>query len=112
MSNRWEIDFNINEITEDIKNAVETWQNTTGVAEVAEVQANTPVLTGNLRRSITFKKLNSGTKYTLRIGSALVYAAKVEYENKSYIRSTLNRDISNIKTSLLQAIRSGLNNND
>ncbi len=110
MSSRWKIDFNINEITEDLKNAVETWQNTTGVTEVAEVQANTPVLTGNLRRSITFKKVNNGTKYALKIGSSVIYSAKVEYGKRSYLRSTLNRDIGDMKNSLLQTIRRTLGN--
>lgn len=106
---KWIIDFNVDEITECFRNAIEEWQNDAGVGEVANVQSVTPVLSGALKKSITFKKVNTKTKYTLKIGSRLIYSAKVEYKNKSYIRSTLSNDIGDLKTSLLETIRRHLN---
>lgn len=105
MTNAWQFNFNAKAIFSSLKDKVDEWQDKVGVQEVAEVQANTPVLTGDLKRSITFKKINTSTKFTLKIGSALIYSAKVEYKNKSYIRSTLNRDVGELKTSLLETIR-------
>lgn len=64
--------------------------------ELAEMQSNTPVKTGALKRSETAitKVDDSGLKITW--GSPLVYAKKVEFKDKSYIRSTLKREIGNV----------------
>ncbi|MBS6006884.1 MAG: HK97 gp10 family phage protein [Clostridium baratii] len=66
------------------------------ITELAEMQSNTPVKTGALKRSETAvtKVDDSGLKITW--GSPLVYAKKVEFKDKSYIRSTLKREIGNI----------------
>ncbi|MDM0458201.1 HK97 gp10 family phage protein [Clostridium perfringens] len=67
------------------------------ITELAEIQSNTPVETGNLKRSITgeSKKINGVVK--IAWGSKVVYARKVEFKDKSYIRSTLKRDIVRIE---------------
>ncbi|MGG7159176.1 HK97 gp10 family phage protein [Clostridium perfringens] len=66
------------------------------ITELAEIQSNTPVETGNLKRSITgkSKKINGVVK--IAWGTKVVYARKVEFKDKSYIRSTLKRDIVRI----------------
>jgi len=46
---------------------------------VAEIQSRTPVKSGNLRRSMTHKKIEIISKmYKIRIGSSLPYAQAVE----------------------------------
>lgn len=110
MSEKWTMNFNNIEITDAIKQAINDWQDDAGIREVAEIQVNTPVLTGALRRSIDYEKKNKKLKYCLRFGSDLDYAGKVEYKNKSYLRSTLNRDIGDLETSLMQKIREAMQN--
>lgn len=60
--------------------------NNTGIECVAEVKANEPVVTGNLRRSITSSdvKLN-GNEYSMTIGSSLEYVQAVEYGHKQEV---------------------------
>lgn len=66
------------------------------ITELAEMQSNTPVKTGALKRSETSKTTFNIEGITITWGSPLVYARKVEFEDKSYIRSTLKREVSNI----------------
>lgn len=62
--------------------------------DIAEdVKKNTPVDSGDLRKSI--KATVKDKKIT--IGSDLPYAAKVEFEDKSYIRKTFNDKKDNIE---------------
>ena len=58
----------------------------TGIECVAEVKANEPVVTGNLRRSITSSdvKLN-GNEYSMTIGSSLEYVKYVEEGHKQEV---------------------------
>ena len=60
--------------------------NNTGIECVAEVKANEPVVTGNLRRSITSSdvKLN-GNEYSMTVGSSLSYARYVEEGHKQEV---------------------------
>ena len=55
----------------------------TGIECVAEVKANEPVVTGNLRRSITSSdvKLN-GNEYSMTVGSSLSYVRYAEEGHK------------------------------
>lgn len=77
--------------------------NEIGITEVASIQSNTPVKTGNLRRSINYLKPTKD-KHILKVsmGSNVVYAAKVEFENKSYLRSTLKADTKEIEATLIK----------
>lgn len=54
-----------------------------GVTGVAEIQSNTPVDKGILKKSITFKKLKAGDKYRITFGSKVIYAPIVEFKGKS-----------------------------
>ena len=60
--------------------------NNTGIECVAEVKANEPVVTGNLRRSITSSdvKLN-GNEYSMTIGSSLEYVKYAEEGHKQEV---------------------------
>ena len=60
--------------------------NNTGIECVAEIRANEPVVTGNLRRSITSSdvKLN-GNEYSMTIGSSLSYAKYAEEGHKQEV---------------------------
>ncbi|SCI99999.1 Uncharacterised protein [uncultured Clostridium sp.] len=63
-----------------------------GITGTAELQSNAPVRNGTLRRSITFKKANSESKYSITFGSSLDYATYTEFRNKSkgWMRNTMN----------------------
>lgn len=61
-----------------------------GITKVADIQAITPVDTGSLRRSISFDKVINKNTAVITFGSDLIYAAKVEFKNKSYLRAAFN----------------------
>ena len=79
--------------------------NEVGITEVASIQSNTPVKTGNLRRSIDYLKPTKD-KHILKVsmGSNVVYAAKVEFENKSYLRATLKSDTKEIEGIIIKRL--------
>ena len=55
----------------------------TGIECVAEIKANEPVVTGNLRRSITSGEVElNGNEYSMAVGSSLSYARYVEEGHK------------------------------
>ena len=55
----------------------------TGIECVAEIRANEPVVTGNLRRSITSGEVElNGNEYSMTVGSSLSYARYVEEGHK------------------------------
>lgn len=78
------------------------------ITELAEIQANTPVGTkekgskapGTLKRSITGSKKRTNGIIKIAWGSKIIYARKVEFKDKSYIRNTLKRDMHRIESIL------------
>ena len=57
--------------------------NNTGIECVAEIKVNEPVVTGNLRRSITSSDVElNGNEYRMTVGSSLSYARYVEEGHK------------------------------
>ena len=80
---------NIPRIKNSIMEVLEDASQEIGVTELANMQSIVPVLTSTLQKSLTFKKAKSDKSYSITWGSNVVYAAKVEFENKSYLRSTL-----------------------
>lgn len=90
---------------DDIKKALMNAMSEILVTEVASVKANTPVKTGNLRRSITSTEpelennIVSGS-----VGTMVIYAAKVEFENKSYLRATLKADTKEIEGIIIKRL--------
>ncbi|RKI45768.1 HK97 gp10 family phage protein [Clostridium paraputrificum] len=81
-SNIPKIKIQIDEVTEDALDEI-------GGTLLANMQSITPVKTGTLKRSLTFKKAKSDKTCSITWGSNIAYAAKVEFENKSFLRSTL-----------------------
>ena len=75
-----------------------------GITGTAELQSNAPVKKGTLRRSITFKKADSESKYKITLGSSLDYATYTEFRNKSkgWMRNTINGLSTNAKDILIK----------
>lgn len=79
--------------------------NEIGITEVASIQANTPVKTGNLRRSINYlEPVSDNHILKISLGSNVVYATKVEFENKSYLRATLKADAKEIEGIMIKRL--------
>ena len=57
-----------------------------GIECVAEIKANEPVVTGNLRRSITSGEVElNGNEYSMTVGSSLSYAKYAEEGHKQEV---------------------------
>lgn len=99
------LEDNSKEKLDSIEQALLEALNEIGITEVASIQSNTPVKTGNLRRSINYLKPTKD-KHILKvsIGSNVVYAAKVEFENKSYLRATLKADTKEIEGIIIKRL--------
>lgn len=82
---------NIQKIIKTLKAKGEDYSNALGVTGVAKIQSNTPVDTGTLKRSITFKAAKKGTKYSITYGTSVDYSIYVEFKGKSagYLRNSL-----------------------
>ena len=99
------LEDNSKEILTSIEQALLEALNEIGITEVASIQSNTPVKTGNLRRSINYLKPTKD-KHILKVsmGSNVIYAAKVEFENKSYLRATLKADAKEIEGIIIKCL--------
>lgn len=99
------LEDNSKEKLDSIEQALLEALNEVGITEVASIQSNTPVKTGNLRRSIDYLKPTKD-KHILKVsvGSNVVYAAKVEFENKSYLRATLKADTKEIEGIIIKRL--------
>lgn len=83
---------NIKKIIKNLQKGVENSLEQVGVSGVANIQSNTPVDSGELKRSITFKKAIKGKKYKVTFGSALDYSIIVEFKPsrvQGFFRNTL-----------------------
>ncbi|MGL4848506.1 MAG: HK97 gp10 family phage protein [Clostridium sp.] len=87
---------NVDEFEKKFMEALKSASKEICITELADIQSNTPVLTGDLKRSITGKSKVKNNLVKIEWGSKLVYARKVEFKDKSYIRSTLTRDLDKI----------------
>ncbi|MGM8259305.1 HK97 gp10 family phage protein [Clostridium perfringens] len=75
------------------------------ITGIADIQNVTPVKTGALKRSIAGEDTATEENVKLQFGSSLIYAKKVEFENKSYIRATLTRDIPKFEKIFIKYLR-------
>lgn len=93
----FQVKNNINEAKAKFLQALRDSADETKLTVVADVQSVTPVKTGALKRSISghYRVKNEGL-IKIEVGSPLIYAKKVEFENKSYLRSTLDNDSEKI----------------
>lgn len=96
---------NINHIS-DLENEIDTSLldkvlKDIGNEIVEKIKDNTPVDTGALRNSIKFKQED----HTISFGSDLEYAMKVEFEDKSYLRKTLNENKTEISNRIGEVLK-------
>lgn len=75
------------------------------ITGIADIQNVTPVKTGTLKRSIAGEDTVTEEHTNLKFGSPLIYAKKVEFENKSYIRITLTRDVPKFEKIFIKHLR-------
>lgn len=80
---------NIKKVMNEYKDLLADASKEISITELANIQANTPVKTGNLKKSIGTEVQGEGLNTTIIWGTDLVYAPKVEFENTSYLRQTL-----------------------
>ena len=101
---------NIPKIIERVKSQLKNASKEIAITEVANIQVNTPVDSGTLKKSISSEMEENKNQILVKLGvdGSFVnnkngckvdkYASKVEYENKSYIRDTLKGEEVNIKS--------------
>ena len=87
---------NIKTIIKNLQKGVENSLEQVGVAGVANIQSNTPVDSGALKRSMTFKKATQGKKYKVVFGSALDYSIIVEFK-PSKVQGFFRNSLSDVR---------------
>ncbi|MGL5328251.1 MAG: HK97 gp10 family phage protein [Peptostreptococcaceae bacterium] len=90
-----------------IYKAMEDAANDIGKTIVGEIQANTPVKTSALKKSMTFVKTNSKAKIRVTLGSPLKYAPYVEYR-PSRVQYFMTKTIRNNKEEILRIVKKHL----
>ena len=99
------LEDNSKEKFDNIEKALLNALNEIGITEVASIQANTPVKTGNLRRSINYlEPVTDNHILKISLGSNVVYATKVEFKDKSYLRATLKSDAKEIEGIMIKRL--------
>lgn len=99
------VENNIDEAKADFLKAARAAAKESKITLIADVQSVTPVDTGALKRSITGRCRATDSEATIKVGSPLIYAKKVEFQDKSYLRSTLIRDSLKIRNIFVKHIR-------
>ena len=94
---------NIKTIIKNLQKGVENSLEQVGVAGVANIQSNTPVDSGALKRSMTFKKATQGKKYKVVFGSALDYSIIVEFK-PSKVQGFFRNSLSDFRGEAKQII--------
>lgn len=96
---------NTNAIDELIKQAIKEALKEMGIKGVAEVKANSPVLTGDLRRS--YKYICNG--FTVTIGTSIDYSIYVEFKpsNKGG-RPHFRRSLESLESEFTNILKSKL----
>ncbi len=83
---------NLKKVMDKYKDAVKEASEEISITELANIQSNTPVKTGDLKKSIGTAIEGDGSKTEIIWGSNLIYAPKVEFENTSYLGDTLREN--------------------
>lgn len=108
---------NTEEVNEELIKAIINALEELEVMEVGDIQVNTQVDSGTLRRSIASEVVKENDSVTLTLGAngEMVnnkngskvedYAMKVEFEDKSYIRDTLKADKQQIINTITTHLR-------
>lgn len=95
---------------QEIKTAIANTAAEVGAVIVADLQANSPVKDGLLRRGHNFKLKKSGNKNLLTIGNYMYYAPYVEFKpvgrgGNPWFRATLRKDAPKIKRMCEEGLR-------
>ena len=111
------MDNNIEQTKRKLMNALEEAIEELAVMETGNIQVNTPVDSGTLRRSISSEvvKKNDGGELILGVDGSFTnnkngskvedYAMKVEFSDKSYIRDTMKADKEQIINTITTHLR-------
>lgn len=107
------VENNILKLRDQIIKCMEDATKECAITVTADVQSVTPVGSkekgsispGALKRSITFNTELTDTHSSFEVGSPLIYARKVEFENKSYLRSTFKSDIKKFENIYIKHLR-------
>lgn len=83
---------NLKKVMDRYKDVIKEASEEISITELVNIQANTPVKTGDLKKSIGTSIEGDGSKTEIVWGSDLIYATKVEFENTSYLRDTLREN--------------------
>lgn len=87
---------NLKKVMDKYKDAVKEASEEISITELANIKSNTPVLSGDLKKSIGTSVEGDGSKTEIIWGTDLIYASKVEFENTSYLRDTLRENQNQI----------------
>lgn len=91
---------NIKQAKSDIESEILSAVEEIGVTGVAELQSNAPVLSGDLKKSITYESEKVGTTYKVTFGipDFIKYAVYTEFRNKTkgWFKNTL-RDLNSLE---------------
>ena len=105
----------LNNISTKVDNIITNTLEETATKIVASTQLNTPVLTGNLRRSWTHDNVKKdGDKYSINVGSSLEYAKPVEeghrtkngtfVQGRFMLRDAITQNENNIQNKIDQEL--------
>lgn len=101
---------NFTQKQQEIKAAIANTAAEVGAVVVADLQANSPVKHGLLRRGHNFKLKKSGNSNILSIGNYMYYAPYVEFKpvgrgGNPWFRKTLRADAPKIKKMCEEGLR-------
>lgn len=100
---------NIPQVINDFKNGFSSNIDNIGETILSDMKNATPVLTGTLKNAESYNVSKEGNRYVLSVGvSNVPYAAKVEFENKSYLRYALQKNKDKVQSLVNQGILGGL----
>lgn len=107
------VENNILKLRDQVIEAMKDATKECAITGTADVKNVTPVGSkergstspGSLKRSITFNTELTNTHSSFEVGSPLIYARKVEFEDKSYLRSTFKRDIRKFENIYIKHLR-------
>lgn len=98
---------NISKVINNLGKSVEKSLNDIGIKGVATIQTNTPVDTGTLKRSWTFKKAANGKKYNITFGTSIPYSIYVEFKpNRS--QGFFRRAMKSVQADAKRTIKNNL----
>lgn len=111
------IEDNTDKFIKELNTAMANTSNSIGLKILATMQGNTPVDSGTLKRSENYNVESTDNSYKIEVGvdgtfvnnkngqTTDKYAAKVEFEDKSYVRQTFNDMQDEVEKDFTEAIR-------